>query len=337
MQSTASLNTLSQQALHRRERLLERLAKESTDCYRLFHGTNEGYPGLTVDRYGPQLLIQSFHQSISSSEIDALIQSAETEFSPTEVVYNDRSAAHSRRSDTEETRAQQHVAQEMAVQYRVRGKHQGQDPLLFLDMRAGRRFILDESHEKSVLNLFAYTCGVGICAAMAGASEVCNIDFASRSLQVGEENALLNHLDNSKIEFIQSDFFTAAKQLAGLPIKQRLKRGEKPRHYEKMDEKQFDLVYLDPPRWAKSHFGTVDLIRDYPSVLKPALLSTKEGGTLVCVNNAAQVSLESWLDIIQRCAAKVGRPIKEWQILEPESDFPSLDGQHPLKIAVLRV
>jgi 23S rRNA (cytosine1962-C5)-methyltransferase len=204
-------------------------------------------------------------------------------------------------------------------------------------MRVGRRFVLDHSEGKSVLNLFSYTCGVGICAALAGASEVWNVDFAERNLAVGADNAELNALDKEKIQFIQSDFFTAAKQLAGIPVKQRVRRGQKPRPFKKLEEKQFDLVYLDPPRWAKSHFGTVDLIRDYPSVLKPSLLAAKEGGTLVCTNNVAKVPMNEWLDTVQRCANKAGRPVKDFEILTPESDFPSPDGQHPLKIAVLQL
>ena len=52
--------------------VLERLHNEGTDCYRLFHGSQEGASGLTIDRYGPQLLIQSFHQSLTPAEADFL-------------------------------------------------------------------------------------------------------------------------------------------------------------------------------------------------------------------------------------------------------------------------
>ena len=81
----------------------------------------------------------------------------------------------------------------------------------------------------------------------------------------------------------------------------------------------------------------MDLIRDYPSVLKPSLLTVNEGGTLVCTNNVAKVSMEDWLDVVKRCANKAGRPIHDIEILTPESDFPSPDGQPPLKIAVLQL
>lgn len=324
-------------ALERRANLLESLHDEQTDCYRLFHGTNEGVPGLTVDRYGPQLLVQSFHEAVSASDLDLIAEQCSQLFIPQELVYNDRSARNSRRSDEGSVRNTEHVGHEIGVGYRVKGKHQGQDPFLFLDMRVGRRFVLAEAKGKSVLNLFSYTCGVGICAAVAGAEKVVNVDFSTRNLDVGRENLVLNSLDASKTQFVQSDFFTAAKQFAGIPIKQRIRRGEKPRPFSRLEEQQFDLVYLDPPRWAKSHFGTVDLVRDYPSVLKPSLLATKEGGTLVCTNNVAKVSFEEWIEVIKRCALKAGRPVRDHQVLQPEADFPSPDGQYPLKIAVLQL
>ncbi len=333
----SDLISFLQQATSNREGLMERLEAENTNCYRLFHGTNEGRNGLTVDRYGSQLLVQTFHEPVTDKELWLIRDFYQDQFEIAEYIYNDRSASNSRRSDEQFKSNQALMAQEIGVNYRVKGKHSGQDPLLFLDMRVGRRFVLDHSEGKSVLNLFSYTCGVGICAALAGASEVWNVDFAERNLAVGADNAELNALDKEKIQFILSDFFTAAKQLAGIPVKQRVRRGQKPRPFKKLEEKQFDLVYLDPPRWAKSHFGTVDLIRDYPSVLKPSLMATKEGGTLVCTNNVAKVPMNEWLDTVQRCANKAGRPVKDFEILTPESDFPSPDGQHPLKIAVLQL
>lgn len=329
--------SLLQQASENRTDLLEKLHEEETNCYRLFHGTNEGVAGLTVDRYGPQLLIQSFHESLSASALDDIQRHYADLFTAQEVVYNDRSANNSRRQDAEDRRGQQLVGQELGVNYRVKGKHSGQDPFLFLDMRVGRRYVLDHAKNKSVLNLFSYTCGVGICAAIAGASQTVNVDFAERNLAIGKENAELNDLNDEQIEFIQSDFFTAAKQYAGIPVKQRVRRGQKPRAFTRVEEQQFDLVYLDPPRWAKSYFGTVDLIRDYPSVLKPSLLATREEGKLICTNNVAKVPMDEWIDIVTRCADKAGRPIREIELLTPESDFPSPDGQQPLKIAVLHL
>jgi len=220
------------------------------------------------------------------------------------------------------------------LNYRVRGRHAGQDPLLFLDLRNARGWVKDHSRNKSVLNLFAYTCGVGLSAAAGGAREVCNLDFAEGNLAVGRENGLLNP-DLPTMEFVQSDYFPAIRQLAGLPISQR--RGQKLPAYVRLEQRQYDLVLLDPPAWAKSAFGTVDLLRDYQSLLKPALLTTAENGVLICCNNLAKVSMDDWREQVLRCAEKAGRPVREWSVLTPGSDFPSQDQQPPLKTLILQL
>src|SRR5689334_11347767 len=61
-----------QRALARRTELLARLHAEGTDCYRLLHGTAEHAPGVTVDRYGPVLLVQSFRDAVPAADVDAV-------------------------------------------------------------------------------------------------------------------------------------------------------------------------------------------------------------------------------------------------------------------------
>lgn len=133
---------------------------------------------------------------------------------------------------------------------------------------------------------------------------MCNPDFAEGNPAVGRENGLLNP-QLPTMEFIQSDYFPAIRQLAGLPISQR--RGHKLPAYLRLEQRQYDLVLLDPPAWAKSAFGTVDLLRDYQSSLKPALLSTADNGVLICCNNLAKVSMEDWREQVFALRAE-GRP-----------------------------
>lgn len=327
-------------ALNNRHDLLAELHQQGTDCYRLFHGSQEGAGGLTIDRYGPQLLVQSFHQHLSRDELLQLAEQCQSSLGEDLLlVYNDRSQGNSRidRSDpvyqAEPAALEDLVGHEWGLNYRVRGRHAGQDPLLFLDLRNARGWVKQHSAGKSVLNLFAYTCGVGLSAAAGGAREVLNLDFAEGNLAVGRENGALNPA-LAPMQFIQSDYFPAIRQLAGLPISAR--RGHKLPDYPRLAQRQFDLVLLDPPAWAKSAFGTVDLLRDYQSLLKPAILATADDGVLICCNNLAKVSMADWREQVLRCAEKLGRPVREWQVLPPANDFPSLDGQPPLKTLILQ-
>ena len=331
------LKNLISQAWQNRSDLKSQWQEEQTDCYRIFHGTNEGLPGTTLDRYGPLLILQTFHQPVSEEELLQVREFASEEFADLHLVYNDRSKGNSRIQNVADEMHEQDSlpkeATELGVKYRIQGRHQGQDPWLFLDLRAGRRYVKAISEGKTVLNLFSYTCGIGIAAAVGGAKRVVNVDFAESSLAVGMENAKLNNL--KQVDFIQSDVFPAIKQFANMPIA--VRRGKKLPKYPKHKPEQFDLVFLDPPRWAKSAFGNVDLIRDYQSLFKPSLLATKDGGQLICCNNVAQVDRDEWLESLKRCALKAGRPLKSIEVLLPDTDFPSPDGNPPLKIAICQL
>jgi 23S rRNA (cytosine1962-C5)-methyltransferase len=336
----SSLNQALGVALDNRRSLVAELHAQGTDCYRLFHGSQEGASGLTIDRYGPQLLVQSFHTVVDRDTLLKLHEQVDAFLGMhTLLVYNDRSQGNSRidRHDAvykaEEAALEDLVGHEWGLNYRVRGRHAGQDPLLFLDLRNARGWVKANSAGKSVLNLFAYTCGVGLSAAAGGAREVCNLDFAEGNLAVGRENGALNP-QLPAMQFVQSDYFPAIRQLAGLPIAAR--RGQKLPSYPRLEQRQYDLILLDPPAWAKSAFGTVDLLRDYQSLLKPALMTTAENGTLICCNNLARVSMDDWREQVLRCASKLGRPVRDWEVMQPAADFPSLDNQPPLKTLILR-
>ncbi|MDP2793808.1 MAG: class I SAM-dependent methyltransferase [Sulfurisoma sp.] len=340
MPTSDTLSALLQAALAARKPLLEQLHAENTDAYRLFHGSVEGQPGLTVDRYGDLLLAQSFHSPLDAAQVEELQGFYAAALPGLAFVYNDRSRANSRIGNKLEGEAltvamQPRIAHEMGVSYHIQGRHAGQDPWLFLDLRAARRCIMREAPGKTLLNLFAYTCGVGIAAAKAGASFVVNVDFAESSIAVGKENARINELP-IRPRFIHSDAFAAMRQLAGLG-QPKMVRGKRMPPFPKLEPRQFDIVFLDPPRYAKSAFGVVDLVSDYPALFKPALLCTAEGGTLICCNNVAEVEREAWLDQLQRSATKAGRTIREVEWILPEADFPSPDGQPPLKTVLLRV
>jgi 23S rRNA (cytosine1962-C5)-methyltransferase len=337
---TATLTAQLAAALDARAALMQRLANEQTDALRLFHGSVEGHPGLTVDRYGDLLLAQCFHSPLDAEALTALESFYATRLPDLAFVWNDRSQANSRIGNPL-SQAQLEAAMlpremhELGVTYRIQGRHAGQDPWLFLDLRAARRRVMQEVPGKSLLNLFAYTGGVGIAAAKAGARFVVNVDFADTAIKVGKENARLNELP-VRPRFIKSDAFAAMRQYAGIGQPERV-RGKPMPPFPKLEKLAFDMVFLDPPRYAKSPFGVVDLVKDYASVFKPALLCTAPGGTLICTNNVADVDRELWFEQLQRTAAKAGRPIQSMEWIVPEEDFPSSDGQPPLKIALLRV
>ncbi|MEK7433460.1 MAG: class I SAM-dependent methyltransferase [Cyanobacteriota bacterium] len=318
---------------------------ENTNSYRIFHGVNDGFQGLTIDRYGSSILIQTFREPLIKEELDEIkeiITKNTTLFATDEeisFVYNNRTIHKEKDlnfvNTISEKALEKKIFKEMNLNYVYQARHRGQDPFLFLDMRAGRRFIIKNSKDLSFLNLFSYTNASGICAMQGGSKEVLNIDFAESSLEIGEENAKLNNFIQPNYKAIKSDVFFALRQLTGTPFKGRNGIHKKEKIIFK--EKTFDLVFLDPPAWSKSPYGTIDLVRDYQSIFKLSLLATSKGGRIIAVNNVGKVNLNEWLEILKRCASKIGRNISNIEVITPEEDFPSKDKNYPLKIAVCDV
>ena len=320
-------------ALARRADLFARAAAEGTDCVRLFHGVAEGTPGLTIDRYGPVLLVQTqaSRPVVQPDDVARLADLATAALgTPLSLAWNVRGGASVEQPPFEPPTTQPIVGRELGLAYDVRPRHRGQDPLLFLDFRGTRRLVRERASGASVLNVFSYTCGIGVAAMAGGAREVWNVDFARSALEVGRENARLNGISLEAFRTIEADAIPTMRQLAGLPVKGRGAR----RGFQKFSERRFDLVVLDPPRWAKTPFGAVDVVNDYPSLLKPAIGCTRAGGTVIATNHVPTVTREVFEAIVRRTAEKMGRTFSELTLVGPEEDFPSFDGEPPLKVAV---
>ncbi|MBX7196875.1 MAG: class I SAM-dependent methyltransferase [Sandaracinaceae bacterium] len=318
-------------ALARRASLLERARQEGTDCVRLFHGVAEGAAGLTIDRYGPVLLVQT-QASRPVADADDVARLADQARRALDaglaLAWNVRGGAAVEQPPFEH--GGPFVGHELGLSYDVRPRHRGQDPLLFLDFRAARRLVRARAAGASVLNVFAYTCGIGVAALAGGAREVWNVDFARSALEVGRHNAALNGLSPEAFRTIEADAIPTMRQLAGLGVKGRGAR----RGFTRFTARTFDLVVLDPPRWAKTPFGAVDVVNDYPSLLKPAIGCARPGGLVIATHHVPTVTRAQFEAIVRRTAEKMGRPFAELSIVGPEEDFPSFDGEPPLKIAV---
>jgi 23S rRNA (cytosine1962-C5)-methyltransferase len=329
-------------ALDRRESLLERLTAEETDCYRVFHGIAEGVPGLALDRYGPILLVQTWREPLEDGDVDALhAEIVERLGTPLLAVWNhrakERGVPFSRFHDPAIPETPE--GKELGLRYDVRPRHQGLDPLLFLDLRAGRRRVRASAAGKSVLNLFAYTCAMGVAASSGGAREVWNVDFSETALEVGRRNLERNGLPVPESRFVVEDAIAVSRQLAGLPVASSRGRGtsRRERRFARFEPRPFDLVILDPPRWSRGAFGAVDVVRDYPALFKPALLATAPGGSILATNHASEVTREAFGRVLERTARKCGREIRTIEWVGPEEDFPSFDDAPPLKAAWIDV
>ncbi len=141
------------------------------------------------------------------------------------------------------------------------GKNQNSG--LFLDMCEGRSWVRQHSEKKSVLNLFSYTCSLGIAAASGGAQTVVNVDMAKAAIKRGQQNLALNALGARSVSFIAQDIFKMVK---------------------KINQKgPFDLLIADPPSFQSRSF---DVRKDYQKLLEKFKPSLAPNATLMlCLNS----------------------------------------------------
>ena len=304
-----------------------------TDAWRVFHGAVEGRAGLTLDQYGPVLLAQTFREALDSTDLDAIHALAAELPGVEHVVWNHRAKVRVGTPTPTPAALAPQVVREHGLRFAFEARHRGLDPWLFLDFRAGRRRVQREAEGLRVLNLFAYTCTLGVAAAVGGAARVVNVDFAASALGVGGRNAALNQLPDGVFERHEADVLPTLRQLAGQPIKGRGRR----RPYRPYTPEPFDLVVLDPPTWAKSAFGAVDPVRDYASLFKPCVQLAAPGAAILATNHVSTVDRDAWVAGLRRCAEKAGRPLADVEIIRPDPDFPSPDDRAPLKMAWCRL
>jgi len=188
---------------------------------------------------------------------------------------------------------------------------------LFLDMREVRDWLRSVCAGRSGLNLFAYTCSFGVCAALGGASRVVNLDLSRSYLEWGKGNYALNGLRVDDRDFIYGDAFDWLNRFA--------RRSE-----------TYDLVIVDPPSFSSTPFSVT---RDYPRLVAAAARVVSPGGSLLAATNHAQTSearFDAWLREGLSLASRRGHVVARWH--EPSEDFPVAEGTRPyLKVGALQL
>lgn len=186
---------------------------------------------------------------------------------------------------------------------------QNQNMGLFLDMRYGRQWVRDNSKDKRILNLFAYTCGFSVAALEGGADSIVNVDMARGALETGRINHKLNQHDLSGVHFMAHDIF---------------------RSWGKINRYgPYDLIIIDPPTFQKGSFA---LTKDYRKILRrlPAMLAEK-GQVLACVNSPI-VKQEFLIDSMKEEAPTLQLERR----LDNPPEFIDVDQDANLKVLVFR-
>lgn len=154
------------------------------------------------------------------------------------------------------------------------------DTGLFLDHRVTRQLVREESKDKKILNLFAYTGSFSVYAAAGGAGEVVTVDLSKTYLEWAQRNFELNGFkineepSSGPYKFIHADVLQFIKSI--------------PAGY-------FDLIVLDPPTFSNSQRmeDTLDVQRDHVELINDCLKGLKEGGVIYFSTNFTKFILDS--------------------------------------------
>jgi 23S rRNA G2069 N7-methylase RlmK/C1962 C5-methylase RlmI len=173
------------------------------------------------------------------------------------------------------------VASENRLKHELRTES-GQSLGLFLDQRLQRNWVLENSKCKSVLNLFSYTCGFSVAAALGGASEVTSVDTNKNVLNWGRRNFELNGLESAGAKFFCRDSVSYLDQCRGKNLK-------------------FDLIICDPPAFSRGEKGIFKIEASLEPLLKSCLVCLNDGGDLLFSANSENI----FTDDIRKIALKV--------------------------------
>ncbi|HEX7903957.1 MAG TPA: class I SAM-dependent methyltransferase [Chitinophagaceae bacterium] len=148
------------------------------------------------------------------------------------------------------------------------------DTGLFLDHRITRQILREESKEKRVLNLFAYTGSFSVYATAGGATKVATVDLSKTYLQWAEKNFNLNGFPvNESNVFIHAD------------VKQFIKT---------IEPGSFDLIVMDPPTFSNSKRmdDFLDIQKDHVTLINQCLEALVPGGVLYFSTNYRKFILD---------------------------------------------
>lgn len=323
------LRALLERAVAAREPLLDE--RHQAAC-RLFSGFAEGCPQLVADLYATTIVLHNYADPPEDGRaLVALARQALLARLPwvRAVVLKTRAGPPPQQQgqlvygDAADRRVREH-----GVWYAV-DITMNRDASLYLDTRNLRRWAIDRLRDKVVLNAFAYTGSLGVAARAGGAARVVQLDLSRRFLNVAKTSYTLNGFPIDKRDFLAGDFW---------PEVSRLKRAGA----------RFDCVLLDPPFFAATTKGVVDLERNHARLINKVRPLIEDGGLLVAINNALFVSGATYMAELEALCADGYLSVEE--LIPVPEDFtgyphtriaaPIADPapfNHATKIAVLRV
>ena len=266
--------------------------RKPDEAERLVHGESDGLPGLIVDRYADVVVLQ-----ISSAGChrwrEAIIESLQKltaaraifERSDADVLELEGLAPRTGLVKGELDPPIVEIS-ESGVRLRV-DVATGHKTGFYLDQRDNRLQVGQLAAGRDVLNCFSYTGGFTVQALAHGAASVASVDSSADALQLARENVRLNALPEDRCEWVDADVFQYLRELRD-------------------QNKQFDLVILDPPKFAPTAATAERAARGYKDINLLGFKLLRPGGLLATFSCSGGVSADLFRKIVAGAALDAG-------------------------------
>jgi len=282
--------------------------EERTDCYRLVNSEGDGLPGLIVDRYGTGLVLQFLTAGAERWRHD-VIDALAAHLAPT-FLY-ERSDSRTRTDEgLEAARGLLSGALTDPVLVRENGlvyetsPEAGHKTGLYLDQRENRALVGTLARDRRVLNCFAYTGGFSMAAAAGGAENVVSVDASKSACAAAERNLRRNGFPEA----------------AGLVQREDVFRFLRP------GRDRYDLVILDPPKFARSQRELDGAERGYREINRLGVDKLAPGGLLLTFSCSQAMNLLRFQQTVQESVLAAGRRARVLRRLSAGPDHPWLLG-----------
>jgi len=273
----------------------EILNADNNTC-RLIFSEADYLPGLIVDKYADYLAVQVLTSGIERM-MPVIIDELQKLLKPTGIFDKSDAAsrAHEGLETTNQVLAGKHPPEiveviENGIRYGI-NIAEGQKSGFYCDQRDNRRIVTAHAKGKRVLDCFCYTGGFTLNALKNGASSVTSVDSSALAIETLKNNIELNKLDISKHTAVQSD---VNKQLRALR-----EEGEK-----------FDIVVLDPPKYAPSRSALDKAMRAYKDLNRLGMLLLESGGLLATFSCSGAMDINTFKQVLAWAALDAGKEVQ---------------------------
>jgi 23S rRNA (cytosine1962-C5)-methyltransferase len=295
-----------------------------TENCRLVFGEADGLPQLIIDKFNDYFVVQTLALGIDVWK-PAIVEAIQSIFSPkgiyerNDVPVRELEGLPQQKGFLSAPFDTQIIIRENGLQFYVDIEN-GQKTGYFLDQQDNRRAIQHIVKDADVLGAFTYTGTFEIHAAQYGAKSVLGLDISAGAVQQANRNAELNGLQHI-VKFETANAFDMLKQWS-------------------KENRQYDVVMLDPPAFTKSRETIQKAITGYKEINLRGMKLTKPGGFLVTSSCTSLVKPELFLQIIDMAAKDARRRIRQVIFQTQAGDHPvvwNMENTQYLKFLIVQV